>query len=138
MLRAMEVQLLYFDGCPNWRLVESRLREALTATGVDPLDLVVTQVTTPEEADRLGFRGSPTILVNGHDSFAGPDAPVGLSCRLYPRADGTDHAPTVEQLRSALASADAGRNARVLRHSRTSGVRPQRTTHGANDPVPRA
>ena len=35
-------------------------------------------------AASLGFAGSPTILVNGHDvEPAGSDRAVGLACRLY-------------------------------------------------------
>ena len=101
----MEVRLLYFDDCPNWRLAEARLHEALD--GIDDERPAVTYelVSTPEQAERAGFRGSPTILVNGADPFAGPDDPVGLSCRLYRSPAGVDRAPTVEQLRSVLADA---------------------------------
>jgi hypothetical protein len=62
-------------------------------------------VSTPEQAERAGFRGSPTILVNVRDPFAGPDDPVGLSCRIYRGPAGFEHARTVEQLRSVLADA---------------------------------
>ena len=40
-------------------------------------------VRTPQEAQAVGFRGSPTALVDGIDPFADPVTPVGLSCRLY-------------------------------------------------------
>lgn len=40
------------------------------------------RVETIEEAERLGFHGSPSILVDGVDVFAEP-AGVGLSCRIY-------------------------------------------------------
>ena len=29
----MDVQLLYFDGCPNWQETEARLREAMAVAG---------------------------------------------------------------------------------------------------------
>ena len=100
----VDVKLLYFDDCPNWRLTEARLVEALATLG-DPLPAVTHQrVTTAEEARAAGFRGSPTILVDGHDPFAGPHDPVGLACRLYRTPAGDDHAPSVEQLLSALAN----------------------------------
>ena len=60
-------------------------------------------VSTPEQAEAAGFRGSPTVLVNGRDPFADPDAPAGLSCRVYPTEAGLAGAPTVEQLLEALA-----------------------------------
>jgi hypothetical protein len=47
--------------------------------------------------------GAPTILVNGHDPFADPADPVGLSCRIYRNPAGVEHAPTIDQLRAVLA-----------------------------------
>src|SRR5712691_4567910 len=100
MMGDMDVRLLYFDDCPNWRLAESRLNEALAAFGDEAPRVTYQLVSTPEQAERAGFRGSPTILVNGCDPFAGPDDPVGLSCRIYRSPAGVEHAPRVEQLRS--------------------------------------
>lgn len=96
------VQLLYFEGCPNWRVARARLKQALANLGGDPDTVVYQEVTTPEQAAAAGFRGSPTILVNGTDPFAGADDPTGLTCRIYRTADGTQPAPTVEQLRAVL------------------------------------
>ena len=75
------VRLLYFHDCPNWRVARARLKEALARIGADPDAVVYKQVTTVEQAEALGFRGSPTILVDGTDPFADPDAPTGLTCR---------------------------------------------------------
>jgi hypothetical protein len=105
MMCSMDVRLLYFDDCPNWRLAEARLNEALALIDEERPVVTYQLVNTPEDAERSGFRGSPTILVNGADPFAAPDDPVGLSCRLYRGPAGVDHAPTVDQLRSALADA---------------------------------
>lgn len=94
----MRVELLYFDGCPNWRLADQRLRDALTQAGRDDVRVEHRRVTTPEQAQASGFRGSPTVLVDGRDPFADPDAPVGLSCRVFRTEAGLAGAPTVEQL----------------------------------------
>ncbi len=103
----MRIQLLYFDGCPNWEVAQARLRDALVAVGsVDMIELV--EVATQEQAERIGFHGSPTVMVNGRDLFAGADAPVGLACRVYSTPEGLGGAPTTEQLASALADALAG------------------------------
>jgi hypothetical protein len=95
----MDVTLLYIDGCPSWQTADAHLAEL-----ADELDLTVTrrQVTTPEEAERVAFRGSPTILVDGRDGFAEGLEPVGLSCRVYQTPDGPAGAPTLEQLRAVL------------------------------------
>lgn len=97
----MDITLLYFDDCPNWRVADERL----AAIAAERADLTVTHhlVDTLEEAERVGFHGSPSILVDGVDVFAEPDAGVGLSCRVYRTPDGLAGAPTVEQLRAALA-----------------------------------
>jgi hypothetical protein len=97
----MDITLLYFDDCPNWRVADERL----AAIAAERTDLKVTRhlVDTLEEAERVGFHGSPSILVDGVDVFAEPDAGVGLSCRVYRTPDGLAGAPTMEQLRAAFA-----------------------------------
>ena len=99
----MDITLLYFDDCPNWKIADQRL----AAIAAERTDLTVTRhlVDTLEEAERVGFHGSPSILVDGVDVFAEPGAGVGLSCRVYRTPDGLAGAPTLEQLRAALAGA---------------------------------
>ena len=98
----LDVQLLYVDGCPNWREADERVREALRRVGEDATSVTHTVVATPEDAERLSFRGSPTVLVGGTDPFADPSRPVGLTCRVYPTPQGLRGAPTVEQLLAVL------------------------------------
>ncbi|MDN5746197.1 MAG: thioredoxin family protein [Nocardioidaceae bacterium] len=101
----MDISLLYFDDCPNWRVADERL----SALATERADLVVTRhvVETFEEAERMRFHGSPSIQVDGVDLFADSDAAVGLSCRVYRTPDGPAGGPTMEQLRAAL-TASAG------------------------------
>jgi hypothetical protein len=94
-----DVTLLYFDGCPNWEVADQRLRELQGEVG---FSLEYARVETPEEAERTGFRGSPTVLVDGVDPFATGDEPTGLACRVYPTPDGPQGSPTLAQLRAAL------------------------------------
>ena len=98
----MDVTLLYFDGCPNWQVADGRLREALTRAGRDDVRVQHRQITTPEQAEAVGFLGSPTVLIGGRDPFADPDTPVGLSCRVYRTEAGLAGAPTVESLLAVL------------------------------------
>ncbi len=93
------VTLQYFDGCPHWQVADERLR-----TLADELDVEVEHelIDTAEAAEQRGFRGSPTILVNGIDVFRTGDEPAGLSCRRYETPDGPAGSPTLDQLRSAL------------------------------------
>ena len=98
----MNVTLQYFDGCPNWRVADERLREALREAGVNGSQITYEKIETPEQAEEAGFRGSPTILLNGGDPFATPEAPVGLSCRIYQTDAGPDGAPSLSQLAVVL------------------------------------
>ncbi len=76
-------------------------------------------VESPEQAEAIGFRGSPSILVNGADLFPDPAAPVGLACRIYATPDGLAGSPTSDQLRSALLDR---MSAEDLREASTVGV----------------
>ncbi len=99
----MEITLQYFKGCPNWKVADERLR--VIAVEHPGLTLTRHQVDTIEEAQRVGFRGSPSILIDGVDVFAEPDAGVGLACRVYATPDGPAGAPTLDQLRAAVSGA---------------------------------
>jgi len=102
----MEVRLRYFEGCPHWQTLHDRLREALRVEGMASVEPILERVETAEAAERLRFIGSPTILVDGRDAFAGgAEASFGLTCRVYQTPEGLAGSPTVEQLRSALQAA---------------------------------
>jgi hypothetical protein len=97
----IEVTIQYFEGCHGWEVTERRLREVLGRDAV----IEFRRVESHEEAVRLGFRGSPTVLLDGVDPFAEPEAPVGLACRIYRTEAGPEDAPSVEQLRTVLGAA---------------------------------
>ena len=89
----------HFEGCPNVALV----RQRLTESGIDPAGVQFDEVVSPEEAQRVGFRGSPTVLVDGEDPFVEASAPVGFACRVYRTEAGLEGAPSVTQLREVFA-----------------------------------
>jgi hypothetical protein len=99
----MNVELLYFEGCPNWRETVAHLESLRQELGNFEVTLV--EVTSPEMATNLRFHGSPSVIINGVDPFSDPTDPVGLTCRTYRSNDGFVGSPTREQLRSAIASA---------------------------------
>lgn len=99
----MQIDLLYFEDCPNWKTADERLRRLAEVRGVDVSHRIV---TTPEEAEAARFRGSPTILVDGEDPFASGHEPFGLSCRVYQTPGGPAGSPTVEQLAAMLDAHD--------------------------------
>jgi hypothetical protein len=102
----MELTVLAVPDCPNLPLLEERLAEVLADW---PGATVMREVVSdPDEAARLGMRGSPTLLVNGEDPFADPATPTAVACRMY-RGEGgrLEGAPTVAALRRALGEAAA-------------------------------
>lgn len=99
----MKVQLLYFDGCPHWAVLDERLREALDLLD-DQATIEYVQVESPDDAERLQFAGSPSIRLNGTDPFESPAGAIGLSCRVYSTPDGPAGSPTLDQLVGALRS----------------------------------
>ncbi len=98
----MDVTLLYFDGCPNWQGTEALLGALSAEYG---FSLERTKVESAHEAEALGFRGSPTVLIDGADPFSDPSAPVGLSCRIYRTSGRLVAAPTRAMLTEAIEGA---------------------------------
>jgi len=103
----VEVRLRYFEGCPHWQTMHERLREALRTEGLADVEPILELVATPEDAERLRFVGSPTVLVDGRDPFADGDGTLGPSCRVYQTPEGLAGTPTTEQLRAALHDAQS-------------------------------
>jgi len=97
----VKVTLLYFDDCPSWQTADGHLRALADELGYT---IERIEVTTPEQAEQLRFRGSPSVHIDGTDLFAASDAPVGLSCRIYQTPEGPAGSPTIDQLRATLAS----------------------------------
>lgn len=95
----MDIDLLYFEDCPNWETTDRHLQKLAPEVSARVRHRLV---RTPEEAEASGFRGSPTVLVDGRDPFARGDEPVGLSCRIYQTPDGPAGAPSFAQLAAAL------------------------------------
>lgn len=98
----MDVTLLFFDGCPNAMIARERLSEVFDRLGLDPSWITYRRIETCEEAERLNFRGSPSILIDDIDHFAEPNSPIGLSCRIYRTGAGTEGAPSVDDLTALL------------------------------------
>jgi hypothetical protein len=103
--RSLRVTLRYFDGCTHWRTLYDRLRQVLREEGLLDVEPVLELVETAEDAERLRFRGSPTILIEGRDPFGGAEEGFGLLCRVYMTLDGLAGSPTPDQLRAAMREA---------------------------------
>jgi hypothetical protein len=102
----MQLTVLAVPGCPNARVLEQRLAGLLAARP----EVTVTRrvIADAAEAARWGMRGSPTLLVDGQDPFAGSGSGAVVACRLYRDEHGRlDGAPTVSALRDVLERAGA-------------------------------
>lgn len=80
----MKVEVLYFEGCPNHEPAVRLAREVLAELGQNATVEEV-EITSPEDAERLRFLGSPTVLVDGVDvePSARSRTDYGFSCRTY-------------------------------------------------------
>lgn len=99
---ACSIVLLYMPGCPSWRHTKARLMAVLADLGDTRTTIEYREVTTVEEALRQHFRGSPTLLIDGHDPFADADNPVALGSRVYFTESGPAATPSITQLREVL------------------------------------
>jgi hypothetical protein len=87
-MRVPDVELLWWEGCPSTDQALQELREALADAGLPGVEPRLRQITSDAEAERAGFTGSPTILIDGKDVAPAPGEPVGLTCRVFHRRDG--------------------------------------------------
>ncbi len=96
----MELTVLYVEGCPNRQLAESRAQLAAEKLGA-AVEIRSVLVSSLEDAERLGFGGSPTLLIDGADPFD-RRSPGGLSCRLYRTDEGLEGAPSQSDLEKLI------------------------------------
>jgi hypothetical protein len=102
----MQIQFLYFAECPSHEQALERLQRALAAEQI-AAEVAVVRVETEEQAQQLGFPGSPTFLVDGTDCLPPEaDMPSRLTCRAYRLEDGRiGPLPSLAMLRAALRAA---------------------------------
>lgn len=90
----MEVELLWWAGCPSHPIVREQLREL----GVP---FVEREILDEADAEAQRFVGSPTLRVDGVDLFP-TDDPPGLTCRIYMVEGRFSPVPGLDDLRAAL------------------------------------
>jgi len=97
----MKIEVLYFDGCPNYRPAVDRLKSVLSREGLQA-EISEIEVTDESAAAALGFFGSPTIRVDGLDVEADSRTfgKTGFACRRY-----SDGMPSEEAIRGSLREA---------------------------------
>jgi hypothetical protein len=97
----MKIEVLYFDGCPNYLPAVDRLKAVLRKAGL-PTEVSEIEITDESAARTVKFFGSPTIRVNGFDIEADSRhvRDTGFACRRYPGG-----VPSEEMIRMALREA---------------------------------
>jgi hypothetical protein len=103
-VREPDIKLLWWEGCPSTERALAELREAMADVGLPDAEVQLEEIETDGDANAAGFRGSPTILIDGADAVAPGDGDaIGLSCRVYRRRNGTiSPTPDPDDLREAL------------------------------------
>jgi hypothetical protein len=78
------IEFQFFNGCPNADSTLANLREAMLELNISESQLKISVVPDIDNAKRLNFQGSPSILFNRKDIYTGKE-PTGFSyaCRLY-------------------------------------------------------
>ena len=94
--------LLVVRDCPNEAPAAEAFEEALALVGRPDTTIRRVLVDDAGTAQRLGFTGSPSFHVDGHDLFPASQEP-SVACRLYRGPDGgLAGVPTVSDLTEAL------------------------------------
>ncbi len=91
------IRIQYFNGCPHSSEMIRRVRAAVAGIE-DMIDYEEVLVETNESAEKMKFRGSPTLLINGEDyeGLAEPSE-ISLSCRYYHNG-----LPTVQEIKKRI------------------------------------
>lgn len=97
------VELLYFDGCPNYERTREVVERIAAELGLTPAFELV-NVSDPDAAITRRFLGSPTVRIDGRDVEPGAHErrEFVLACRVYQTDKGTAGQPDEELIRAAL------------------------------------
>ncbi len=77
------IEVQFFNGCPNSEEMILRVKAAMEEFD-ERIRYKEILVETQEEAERVKFRGSPTVLINGIDLENMPaPSEANLACRYY-------------------------------------------------------
>src|SRR5262245_33888261 len=86
-MEMMQIDILYFDGCPNHPPTTELVRDVVRTLGIRATIREI-EVRDAEDAARLKFFGSPTVQIDGQD--VDPEVRTrtdySFSCRMYGRS----------------------------------------------------
>ena len=105
----MNIQLLWFEDCPNHEPAKKMLAEVLHELGVtEPIERI--EVPDVETGGKVRFPGSPTIRINGSDIEPGWESSGDYTprCRLYMTSEGLRGPPERGWVKRAVELANEG------------------------------
>ena len=95
MTTTPNIELVYFEGCPNALTARENIRAAVAAAFSGPVEWSEWDLMADSTPERFKRHGSPTVLVDGHDVTGDGPGNDALACR----ADG---APSVAVIVASL------------------------------------
>jgi hypothetical protein len=80
----MRIELLYFNGCPGYKMALKYINEVLEDKGIK-LPVQMVKIASEEDAAKHHFLGSPSVRIDGEDIEPGTERITDTSqrCRLY-------------------------------------------------------
>ena len=99
----MDIELLYFDGCPSWQLALENLKVAIAEEKLNS-KINLLKIDNPEQAVKQRFLGSPSIRIGNTDLWPEEREDYFLGCRVYPTPEGLRGWPTVEMIQQKLSA----------------------------------
>ncbi|HIA47908.1 MAG TPA: heavy-metal-associated domain-containing protein [Candidatus Hydrogenedentes bacterium] len=116
----MIIDLLYFEGCPNYEPALGYIENTLRELDLSDIKIRQIEILTDNQAQQMKFLGSPTIQISGLDIEveARNRDDYGFSCRLYRGGD----VPAFEVLREAVEEAQLG-----IHREMTNALEPARS-----------
>ena len=98
----MRIDILYFDGCPNYLPTTEVVRDVVQSLAIDAT-IGEVEVRDAAEAVKLKFFGSPTVQVDGQDVDPAVQSRTdySFSCRMYGRSGSLPRALVEDALRKA-------------------------------------
>lgn len=101
MKNNLNIELLYFDDCPSWKIARESLDVIIKKHNIDAKVQLVRVETDQEAKDHL-FVGSPSIRVDEIDLFPVDHENYALGCRVYQTSDGMRGWPTLAMIEDAF------------------------------------
>lgn len=95
MTKRPQIELVYFEGCPNALKARENIRAAVAKAFARPIEWAEWDLMADATPENFKRYGSPTVLVDGQDVTGDGPGNVAMACR----ADG---APSIEAIAAKL------------------------------------